>query len=74
MLPEDSLMQSSLSFRSSTLRMRRLIGKSEENKLGEMNDQNNDSELIDREEMETNNFYRGWKDDIDEVLLKAWKG
>jgi hypothetical protein len=54
--------------------MRRLIGKSEENKLGEMNDQNNDSELIDREEMETNNFYRGWKDDIDEVLLKAWKG
>jgi hypothetical protein len=24
--------------------------------------------------MQTNNFYRSWKDDIDQVLIKAWNG
>lgn len=71
-LPDDSLMQSSMSQRNSTLRMRRLINNGEE--FGEINANDNDSEIIDQETMETNNFYRGWIDDINEVLLKAWKG
>ena len=52
--------------------MRRLINNGEE--FGEINANDNDSEIIDQETMETNNFYRGWIDDINEVLLKAWKG
>ena len=33
-----------------------------------------DGDLIDQQTMETNNFYRSWKESIERILLKAWDG